>query len=58
MRKFQRLLFVAKRSYICYYIICMTVPLSKKKELSQVFSGILVNLNKQLFNEGELFAGH
>ena len=27
MRKFQCLLFVLKRSYICYYIICMTVPL-------------------------------
>ena len=26
MRKFQFLLFVLKRSYICYYIICMTVP--------------------------------
>ena len=26
MRKFQYL-FVLKRSYICYYIICMTVPL-------------------------------
>ena len=28
MRKFQCLLFVLKRSCICYYIICMTVPLS------------------------------
>ena len=27
MRKFQCLLFVLKWSYICYYIICMTVPL-------------------------------
>ena len=27
MRKFQCLLFVLKRFYICYYIICMTVPL-------------------------------
>ena len=27
MRKFQYLLFVLKRSYICYYIISMTVPL-------------------------------
>ena len=26
-RKFQCLLFMLKRSYICYYIICMTVPL-------------------------------
>ena len=27
MRKLPCLLFVLKRSYICYYIICMTVPL-------------------------------
>ena len=27
MRKFECLLFVLKRSDICYYIICMTVPL-------------------------------
>ena len=27
MRKFQCLLFVLKRTYISYYIICMTVPL-------------------------------
>ena len=27
MRKFQCLLFVLKRSCICYYIICMSVPL-------------------------------
>ena len=32
MRKFQCLLFVLKRSYICYYIICMTVPLSKQSD--------------------------
>ena len=30
MRKFQCLLFVLKRSYICCYIICMTVPLTIK----------------------------
>ena len=29
MRKFQCLLFVLKRSCICYYIICMTVPLNE-----------------------------
>ena len=29
MRKFQCSLFVLKRSYICYYLICMTVPLIK-----------------------------
>ena len=28
MRKFQCLLFVLQRLYICYYIICMAVPLS------------------------------
>ena len=28
MRKFQCLLFMLNRSYICYYIICMTVPLT------------------------------
>ena len=27
MQKFQYLLFMLKRSYICYSIICMTVPL-------------------------------
>ena len=30
MRKFQCLLFVLKRSYTGYYIICMTVPSTKK----------------------------
>ena len=30
MRKFQRLFFVLKRSYISYYLICMTVPLRFK----------------------------
>ena len=36
MQKFQRLLFLLKRSYICYYIICMTVPLtlSRRRPLS------------------------
>ena len=29
MRKFQCSSFVLKRSYICYYLICMTVPLIK-----------------------------
>ena len=27
MQKFQCLLFVLKRSYICYYIICIIAPL-------------------------------
>ena len=30
MRKFQCLLFVLKRLYICYYMIYMTVPLTLK----------------------------
>ena len=36
MQKFQRLLFLLKRSYVCYYIICMTVPLtlSRRRPLS------------------------
>ena len=29
MQKLQFLLFVLKRSYICYNIICMTVPLNQ-----------------------------
>ena len=33
MRKFQYLLFVLKQSYICYYIICMTVPLIETRRL-------------------------
>ena len=34
MQKFQRLLLLLKRSYICYYIICMTVPLKAIKKYS------------------------
>ena len=30
MQKFQCLLFVLKRSHICYYRICMTVPLNEQ----------------------------
>ena len=30
MRTFQYLLFVLEQSYICYYIICMTVPLTSR----------------------------
>ena len=32
MRKVQCLLFVLKRSYIFYYIVCMTVPLKQFRE--------------------------
>ena len=35
MQKFQCLLFVLKRSYICYYIIFMTVPLIETAEYSE-----------------------
>ena len=36
MRKLQRLLFVFKQSYICYYIISMTVPLKFGSTLSLI----------------------
>ena len=34
MRNFQRLLFVLKRSFICYDIICMTVPLIQNNSIA------------------------
>ena len=34
MEKFQCLLFVLKGSYICDYIICMTVPLNKQDHIT------------------------
>ena len=37
MGQFQCLLFVLKQSYICYYIICMTVPLIEKFEHVSTF---------------------
>ena len=40
MRKFQCLLFVLKRSYICYYVICMTVPLKVDKILENIRGGV------------------
>ena len=47
MREFQCLLFVLKRSYIGYYIICMTVPLNNyfEKVLPVDFSHCLDNLH-------------
>ena len=36
MRKFQCLLFVWKRLYICNYIICTTVPLDKNSAKVQL----------------------
>ena len=42
MRTFQYLLFVLKRSYICYFLICMTVALSFQIEILQrMFSTIM-----------------
>ena len=32
MGKFGHVLFMLKRSYICYYIICMTLPLKMVKK--------------------------
>ena len=37
MRKFQCLLFVLKGSYICYYIIWMTAPLTNTPKSSKVY---------------------
>ena len=34
--KLSILFFVLKRSYICYYIICMTVPLSKRNKKCEI----------------------
>ena len=49
MRKFQYLLLVLKRSYICYNIICMTIPLrnlmwlvNQGTALNSVLSGHVV----------------
>ena len=44
MRKFWCLLFVLKRSYICYHIICMTVPSNKEKFEKGVFQGLFERL--------------
>ena len=45
MQKFQCLLFMLKRSYICYYIICMTVPLISKVMTSQSgYQTIIINI--------------
>ena len=32
MRKLQFLLLMLKQLYICYYVICMTVPLNIRKD--------------------------
>ena len=47
MRKFQCLLSVLKRSYICYYVICMTVPL----RISSVnVAADLVTFTEEIYN--------
>ena len=38
MQKLNCLLFVLKQSYICCYIICMTVPLIEKENITHKFS--------------------
>ena len=43
MRKFQRFLFVSKRSYICYYLICMTVTFRNLSFKSKLKSKTLEN---------------
>ena len=35
--KLSILIFVLKRSYICYYMICMTVPFSKRKKKCEIY---------------------
>ena len=37
MRNFQYFFFLLKRSYICHYIICMTVPLSKRNKKYEIY---------------------
>ena len=49
MRKFQGFLFVLKRSYICYYIICMTVPLNRKKSTCDTWKNAVYFISKALF---------
>ena len=38
---FQCLLFVLKRLYICYYIICMTVPLKQTEKFKLLHKTVL-----------------
>ena len=47
MQKFQRLVFVLKWSCICYYRICMTVPLneSEKDEILKIESKAAETVN-------------
>ena len=54
MGKFHCLLLVLKRSFICYYIICMTVPLTLSAPTSQnclsVFDHFVGLMLKELSN--------
>ena len=36
MRKIQYFLFVSKWWYICYYVICMTVPLNEQNAVKHI----------------------
>ena len=49
MQKFQCLLFVLKQSYICHYIVCMTVPLktSQKRYFFEMFLRCLKGATKK-----------
>ena len=49
MRKCQCLFFVLQRSYICYYIICMTVPLNFNWLRKHVKDFILTNSCNKFF---------
>ena len=50
MRKFQYLLFVLKRSYICCYMISMTVPLNMSFDID----GHLVKLGNDMMTMHDL----
>ena len=55
MRRFQRLLFVLNQSYICCYIICMTVPLSTSKKQAVIISIEKRTKINDLLKVGDLF---
>ena len=50
MREFQCLLFVLKRSYIGYYIICMTVPLNVLFNSHKIDTAYLAQYNHGLIS--------
>ena len=60
MQKFQCLLFVLKRLYICYYGICMAVPLTKRcgKCISSCYSRLwnpILNIFKKMISKRIIF---